>query len=160
MSSLQNAESLRLTDESLSEYLRSRYADRSFDDFSRSLHELVVELRNGRIRDRGMSRPQSNELVVELPNGRNGGFRTIGDLHKALERTKMAAELLEADYPPNDPLTRQYSAVCIVKVAISLLDNDFFISRPPVLDRCSHEKLEEYRRHILPEADEPQPMED
>jgi len=122
--------------ESLSEYLKNRYTDeRSFDDFSRSLNELVVELSNG-------------------------GFDTIGDVHKTLERTKKAAELFEAENPPSKLVDSRYSAIGIVKISISLLDNDFFISRPTVLDSCSPERLEEYRNHILPETDESLPTKD
>ena len=111
MSSLQNANSLNITDESLSEYLRNRYPNRSFDDFSRSLNELVVELRSG-------------------------GFNTIGDVHKTLECTKKAAELFETENPPSQLVGSRYSAIGIVKISISLLDDDFFIDRPDILDRC------------------------
>lgn len=123
-----------ITPESLSKYLSCRYPNRSFDDFSRSLNELVVELRGG-------------------------GFNTIGGVHKTLERTKKAAEHFEAENPPSQLMDSRYSAKGIVKISISLLYDDFFISRPTVLDRCSPEKLEEYRKHILPETDETQPIE-
>jgi len=124
-----------ITHVSLSEYLRNRYPDRSFDDFSRSLSELVVELRNG-------------------------GFSTIGDVYKTLEHTKKAAERFEAENPRSQLVGNRYSAIEIVIISISLLDNVFFISWPNVLDNCSPKKLEEYRKHILPETDESQPMED
>lgn len=135
MSRSQNTDSLDITHESLSEYLRSRYPDRSFDDFSRSLSELVVELRSG-------------------------GFSTIGDVHKTLEHTKKAVECFEAENPPSQIMGSGYSAIGIAKISMSLLDNDFFISRPTVLDSCLPEKLEEYRKHILTERSEHQPMED
>jgi hypothetical protein len=103
MSALRNVESLDITDESLSEYLRSAYADRSFDDFSRLLHELVVELRNSK------------------------DFRTVGDLHNALERTKKTAELLEAENPPSQLVGSRYSAIGMVRISVALLlGSDFF----------------------------------
>jgi hypothetical protein len=128
MSNSKNTASLDITHESLSEYLRNRYPNRSFDDFSRLLGELVDELRSG-------------------------GFSTIGDVHKTLERIKKAAELFEAENPPSKNMGSRYSAIGIVKISISLLDNDFFIDRPDILDNCSLERLEEYRKHILPETD-------
>lgn len=135
MSRSQNTDSLDITHESLSEYLRSRFPNRSFDDFSRSLSELVIELRSG-------------------------GFGTIGDVHKTLERTKKAVERFEAENPHSQNMGSQYSAIGIVISSMALLlGNDFFTFRT-VLDNCSPEKLEEYRKHILPEAGELQPMED
>ncbi len=135
MSNSQNTDSLDITDESLSEYLRSRYPNRSFDDFSRSLGELVVELHNG-------------------------GFNTINDVHKTLECTRKATELFEAENPRSQLIGNRYSAIEIVIISISLLDNDFFISWPNVLDNYSSERLEEYRKHILPETGESQPTKD
>ena len=126
MSNLENTNSI--TYESLSEYLRNRYPNRSFDDFSRSLGELVVELRNSR-------------------------FSKIDVVHKTLECTKKAVECFEAENPPSQNMGSRYSAIGIVKISITLQDNDFFISRPTVLDCCSPEKLEGYRRLILPETD-------
>jgi hypothetical protein len=134
MSRSQNTDSIDITPESLSEYLRSRYHNREDHDFSRRLNELVVELRNG-------------------------GFSTIADVHKILERTKEAAERFETENPRSQLMGNRYSAIEIVKISISLLRKDFFISWPNVLDNCSPEKLEEYRKLILPETDEPQPME-
>lgn len=124
-----------INDKSLSKYLMSRYPNREFHDFSRRLNKLVVELRSG-------------------------GFNTIGSVHKILERTKEAAEPYEAENPRSKLMGNRYSAIEIVIISISLLDNDFFISWPNVLDNCSPEKLEEYRKLILPETDEHQPMED
>ena len=124
-----------ITPESLSKYLSRRYPNRSFDDFPYLLFDLVVELHGG-------------------------GFNTIGDVHKTLERTKEAAECFEADNPPSMLEGSRYSAIGIMKISISLLYNDFFISRPTVLDNCAPEKLEECRKLILPETDESQPMED
>jgi hypothetical protein len=135
MSRLQNAESLAITDESLSEYLTSRYPNRSFDDFSRRLTVLVGELRSG-------------------------GFATIAAVDKALERTKKAAEFFEAENPRSRLVGSRYSAIHVMIISISLLHNRFFISWPSILDDCSPEKVKEYRRHILPERDTPQPTED
>jgi len=135
MSSSQNTTSLDITHKSLSEYLRNRYPSRSFDDFPYRLSELVDELRSG-------------------------GFSTIGDVHKTLECTKKAAEFLEAKNPRSQLMGNRYSAIEIVIISISLLDNDFFISWPNVLDNYSSERLEEYRKHILPETGESQPTKD
>lgn len=135
MSSLRNMDSLDITDKSLSEYLKGRYPERSIDDFPYSLIELVVELRNG-------------------------GFATIGDVHKTLERTRTAAERFEAENPRSQLIGNRYSAIEIVIVSISLLDEDSFISWPNVLENWPPEKLEEYRKLILPETDEPEPIED
>lgn len=129
----QNTAILNITHKSLSEYLRNRYPNRSFDDFSRLLGELVDELRNG----------SSNK---------------ISDIHKTLERTEKAAELFEAENPPSKNIGSRYSAIGIVIISIALLrGNDFFTFRT-VLDKCSPERLKEYRKHILPEIDESQPM--
>jgi hypothetical protein len=135
MSNSQNTDNLDINDESLSEYLRNRYPNRSFDDFSRLLGELVVELRSG-------------------------GFNTIGDVRKTLECTKKAAEFFEAENPRSQLIGNRYSAIEIVMISISLLDNDFFISWPNVLDNYSPKKLEEYRKHILPETGKSQPTKD
>jgi len=129
MSSSQITDSLDITNKSLSEYLMSRYPNRSFDDFPYSLIKLVVELRGG-------------------------GFNTIGGVHKTLERTKKAADLYEAENPRSQLMGNRYSAIEIVIISISLLNKDFFISWPNVLDNCSPEKLEEYRKLILSETDE------
>ena len=127
MSPSHNTNSLGITPESLSEYLRSQYPDRSFDDFSRLLPELIVE-------------------------SRGGGFCTIGDVRKALERTKKAAEHFETENPRSQLMGNRYSAIEIVIFSISLLHKDFFISWPNLLDNCSPEKLEEYRKLILRET--------
>lgn len=135
MSRSQNTNSIDITPESLSEHLRRRYPNRLFDDFPNFLIDLVGELRGG-------------------------GFNTIGDVHKILERTKTAAEHFEAENPPSELVGSQHSAIGIVIISTALLlGNDFFTFRT-VLDNCSPEKLEEYRKHILPEAGELQPMED
>jgi hypothetical protein len=133
MSNLEKTKSIN--DVSLSKYLMSRYHNREDHDFSRRLGKLVSELHSG-------------------------GYSTIGDLHKDLERTKKAAEHFETENPRSQLMGNRYSAIEIVIFSISLLHKDFFISWPNVLDNCSPEKLEEYRKHILPETDEPQPMED
>lgn len=134
MSISQDTDRLEITHESLSEYLISRYPNRRFDDFSRLLSELVGELRSGR-------------------------FGTIGEIEKALERTKKAAERFEAENPRSKLIGNRYSAIEIVIISISLLNKDFFITWPNVLDNCSPKKLEEYRKLILPETDESQPTE-
>ena len=128
MSSSHNTDCLDITHESLSEYLRSTYPDRhlTFEYYPNLLTELTVELRNSIL-------------------------STIGNVHKTLERTKKAAERFEVDNQPSRLVDSRYSAIGIVKISISLLYNDFFISRPTVLDNCSPEKLEEYRKLILPE---------
>ena len=128
MSNSQNTTSPDITSESLSEYLMSRYPNRSFDDFPYRLSKLVIELRDDR-------------------------FSTIGDVHKDLERTKKAVERFEAENPPSKNIGSRYSAIGILKISISLLDNDFFIDRPDILDDCSPERLEKYRKYILPETD-------
>ncbi len=133
MSNFKNKTGLDITPESLSEYLRNRYPERLFDDFSRSLSELVDELRGG-------------------------CFRTIGDVRKALERTEKAAELFEAENPPSQLKDSRHTAIGIVIISMALLrGNDFFTFRT-VLDKCSPERLKEYRKHILPETGESQPM--
>lgn len=124
-----------VTQESLSEYLMSRYPERRSDDFPGFLTVLAAELRDG-------------------------SLGTIADVHKILERTKKAVRLFEAEYPRSQLVGNEYSAIEIVILSISLLDEDFFISWPNVLDDCPPEKLEEYRKIILPETDESQPMED
>jgi hypothetical protein len=127
MSNLENTNSIN--DESLSKYLKSRHSNRRSDDFPYFLIDLVGELRGG-------------------------GFNTIGDVDKTLKRTKKAAELFEAENPRSQLIGNRYSAIEIVIISISLLKKDFFISWPNVLDDCSPEKLEEYRKYILPETDE------
>jgi hypothetical protein len=127
---MKKLEGVNVTQESLSEYLTSRYPDRSFDDFSRLLIDLVVELRSG-------------------------SFATIGHVRKALVRTRKAAECFETENPRSQLVGGQYSAIEIVIISISLLHSRFFISWPNVLGNCSPEKLEEYRKLILPETDQP-----
>lgn len=78
----QNMFNLDITQDSLSKYLRDRYANRPliFEDRPCLLDEFIVELR---IRN----------------------FIAIGDLHKILERTKNAAERFESENPPSAPST-------------------------------------------------------
>ena len=130
MFSLQNKGSLDITQESLSGYLRSRYPNRhlTFKYYPNLLSELIAE------------------LLIR-------GFSTIGDVHKTLQRTKRAADLFEADYPPNQLMDSRYSAIGIVRISMLLLDNDFFTFRSTVFDNCLPEKLKEYRKLILPEMD-------
>jgi hypothetical protein len=130
----QNTISIDITPESLSEYLMCRYSNRRFDDFPYFLTALVGELRGG-------------------------GFDTIGDVHKILERTKKAAEHFEDENPRSQLVGNRYSAIEIVIISISLLYNDFFISWPNILDKFSPEKLEKYKKLIPPETDETQPIE-
>ena len=129
MSRLQNKDSIDINPESLSEYLMSRYPKRRVDDFPYFLIDLVGELLGG-------------------------GFNTIGDVHKTLERTKEATGRFETENPRSQLIGNRYSAIEIVIMSISLLNNGFFISWPNVFDNCSPEKLEEYRTLILPETDE------
>jgi hypothetical protein len=133
MSNLENTNSIN--DESLSKYLKSRHSNRRSDDFPYFLIDLVGELRGG-------------------------GFNTIGDVDKTLKRTKKAAELFEAENPPSRLEGSQYSAIGIVRMSMLLLDNDFFTCRPTIFNNCLPERLEKYRKHILPETGESQPMED
>lgn len=126
---------VEVTQKSLSEYLMSRYPDRRFDDFPHFLTELVAELRGG-------------------------GFGTIADVRKALERTKKAAMCFETQNPGSRLVGSGYSAVGIVIISIALLRGvDFFTFRT-VLDGCPPERLEEYRKLILPETDESCSVED
>jgi hypothetical protein len=129
MSISQDTDRLEITHESLSEYLMSRYPNRRFDDFPYFLTELVVELRGG-------------------------GFNTIDDVHNILERTKTATEHFEDENPRSQLVGNRYSAIEIVIISISLLYNDFFISWPNALDNFPPEKLEGYRKLILPETGE------
>jgi hypothetical protein len=135
MFGLNNTITTNITPKSLSEYLRHRYTERHriFENYPYLLDELIVELH---IR----------------------GFNTIGDVDKTLKRAKKAAELFEAENPPSRLECSRYSAIGIVRMSMLLLDNDFFTFRPTVFDNCLPERLEEYRKHILPETDETQLM--
>lgn len=127
-----NLSGLEISFDSLSEYLRSSYPDRllSFEYRPELLDELIAELR---LR----------------------GFFTIGEVHKTLERTKKAVELFEKDIPPNSRMKdSRYSAIGIVRMSMLLLDDDFFTFRKTILNGCVPEKLEKYRRYILPETNE------
>jgi hypothetical protein len=93
-----------------------------------------------------------HELIAELLIR---GFRTIGEVHKTLERTKKAVELFEKDVPPNTGLKdSRYSSIGVVRISMLLLDDDFFTFRKTILDGCIPEKLEKYRRYILSETNE------
>jgi hypothetical protein len=124
-----------ITNRSLAEYLTARYRERSRDDFSHFLSELVGELRGG-------------------------GFRTIGEVDIALERTKEVARQLEIENPPSQNEGSQYSAVGFVVVSITLLRGNDFFTFKTALDKCSPERLQEYRKHILPKIDESPPVGD
>jgi len=134
MSRLQNTDSIDITPESLSEYLKYRYPNRRFNDFPYFLIELVGELRSG-------------------------GFNTIGDIDNILKRTKKAAERFETDNPGSKLVGSVYSAIGIVIISIGLLQGTDFFTFRTILNNYSPEKLEEYRRLILPEKDEIQPIE-
>ena len=97
-----------------------------------------------------------DELIAEL---HIRGFSTIGDVHKTLERTKRATELCEAENPPSRLEGSRYSAIGFVRMSMLLLDNDFFTFRPTIFNNCLPERLEKYRKHILPETNKTQPME-
>jgi hypothetical protein len=135
MSRSQNTYSIDITQVSLSEYLNRKYSDRHliFENYPYLLDELIAELH---IRS----------------------FSTIDDVDKTLKRTKKAAELFEAENPPIRLEGNRYSAIGIVRISMLLLDNDFFTFRPTIFDNCLPERLEEYRKLILPEEDEPEPM--
>jgi hypothetical protein len=127
-----NLSDLEISFDSLSEYLRRTYPNRllSFEYRPELLDELIAELR---LRD----------------------FLTIGEVHKTLERTKKAVELFEKDVPPNSgPKDSRYSAIGIVRMSMLLLDDDFFTFRKTILNGSIPEKLEKYRRYILPETNE------
>jgi len=129
----QNMFNLDITQDSLSKYLRDRYANRPliFEDRPCLLDEFIVELR---IRN----------------------FIAIGDLHKILERTKNAAERFESENPPSSLKDSLYSAIGIARTSMMLLDNDFFTFRRTVVDNCPPERLERYRKLIPPETDKSQ----
>ena len=135
MSRSQNTDSIDITPESLSEYLNRKFPGRHliFENYPYLLDELIAELH---IRS----------------------FSTIDDVDKTLKRAKKAAELFEAENPPSRLEGSRYSAIGIVRMSMLLLDNDFYTFRPTVFDNCLPERLEEYRKHILPEEDEPEPM--
>ena len=128
MSISQNTDSIDITQISLSEYLTSRYPNRRVDDFPYFLIDLVGELLGG-------------------------GFNTIDEVAKTLERTKKAAECFEIQNPRSQLVDSQYSAIGIVIISIALLRGADFFTFRTVLDNCLPEKLEEYRKLILPETD-------
>jgi len=81
------------------------------------------------------------------------GLNTIGKIHKALDRTKEAFGLFEKDFPPNPVKDSQYSIEGVGIISMRLLDSDFFTCRNIILNDVAPEKLEEYRKHILPERE-------
>ncbi len=118
----------KISDASLSEYLGEQYEKRQ-DEICRStqmchmLHELVVELHN-----------------VKL--------NTIGELEKALARTKEAFERFEKDNPRSNQLGSLYFPIEVVIISMQLLFDDF----PEYMNRVADpDKLAEYKKHILPE---------
>ena len=105
MESQPNMDDVKISRDSLSEYLRKRYPNRPivFDTCPDMLDGLLAELCTGR-------------------------FDTIGQLDNTLARTEKAAELFEMDNPPDIGLAdNRYSVIGIVKLSMRLLDDDFFI---------------------------------
>ena len=128
MESQPNMDDVKITRESLSEYLRNRYQNRPivFDTCPDMLDGLLAELCTGR-------------------------FDTIGQLDNTLARTEKAAELFEMDNPPDSGLAdSRYSVIGIVKLSMRLLDDDFFTLGDTSFDSDLRDKLQEYRKHILP----------
>ena len=117
--------------DSLSQYLRRRYPSRQivFDTCPHMLDELIAELRIRR-------------------------FDKIEEIHKTLARTEKAAELFEKDNPPDSGAAdSRYSAIGIVRMSMLLLDDDFFTFRRTILDDGNlRDRLDEYRKYILPEG--------
>jgi hypothetical protein len=109
--------------ESLTEYLTQRY------------HYRDIELYGFKI------------FLEEL---RYRNFKVIGEVHKALERTETAVELFEKDFPPNHVVGSQYSTAGIARISMCLLDSNFTL-REMILTNISSEKLEKYRKLILPD---------
>jgi hypothetical protein len=114
--------------ESLSEYLTKRYPDLEIS-FDKKLGELQAFI---------------NEL-------KNYGFSPISEVHKILERTQKAVELYEMEFPPNGKGS-QHSCTGIARISMCLLDRNFTLRDMKVED-IPPEKLEEYRKHILPERE-------
>lgn len=114
--------------ESLSEYLKNRYHDQEDLDFEKQHGALQIFL---------------DEL-----NFRN--FRKIGEIHKALKRTEKAFELFEMKFPPDGKKGCRYSPIGIARISMCLLDRNFTLRDMKVND-IPPEKLEECRKHILPE---------
>jgi len=129
MESQPNMDDVKITRESLSEYLRKRYQNRPivFDTCPDMLDGLLAELCIGR-------------------------FDTIGQLDNTLARTEKAVELFEMDNPPDIGLAdSRYSAIGIVKLSIRLLNDYFFTPGDTIFDGDLRDKLQEYRKHILPD---------
>ena len=128
MESQPNMDDVKITRESLSEYLRNRYQNRPivFDTCPDMLGGFLAELCTSR-------------------------FDTIGQLDNTLARTEKAAELFEMDNPPDSGLAdSRYSVIGIVKLSMRLLDDDFFTLGDTSFDGDLRDKLQEYRKHILP----------
>jgi hypothetical protein len=111
--------------ESLSEYLTKEYPDR----------EILPD-------------KQYDQLQMFVQELSIHGISTIEEVHKILERTKIAAELFEKDVPPNPVKGGQYSATCIARISVLLLYKNFYTF---TLNGSLSEKLEKYRPYILPE---------
>jgi hypothetical protein len=118
--------------ESLYEYLKNRYPGLEY------LLDRDIEKECGML-----------QIFLDELNFRN--FRKISEVHKALVRTKEAVEQFEIESPP-EGIGRKYSPTCIARISMRLLDSNFFPYRKiPAFDDIPQEKLEEYRKHILPE---------
>lgn len=125
MESQPNMDDVKISRDSLSEYLRKRYPNRPivFDTCPDMLDGLLAELCTGR-------------------------FETIGQLDNTLARTEKAAELFEMDHPPDSGLAdSHYSAIAIVKLSMRLWDDDFVSVEETIFD-IHRDKLKEYRKHI------------
>ena len=114
--------------DSLSDYLRERYEDRQVNICESTqmygmLRELVVE------------------LLILKPN-------TIGELAKALDRTKEAFEQFEKYNSRNKVLGTLYFPIEVVIISMQLLFDDF----PEFMKRVADPNiLAEYKEHILSE---------
>lgn len=109
---------------SLSEYLTNRYPDR----------ETEPDKEFGGF-----------QIFLEELRCRN--FKVIGEVHKALERTKKAVELFEIKCPTEG---HKYSAAGIARISMCLLDSNFTL-RKTILNDIPPEILEECSKHILSE---------
>ena len=114
--------------DSLSEFLRVTYPDRvPYAGNNRKTLEALF-----------------SKLIVR-------GYNKIGDVLKAIDRTKEAIEMFERDNPPHiGPKDDRYTAASIVNFSILILDDDFFASKG-FLDAELRKKLKPYRKYIVPD---------
>jgi hypothetical protein len=115
--------------ESLFEYLGTRYHNR----------EIEPDKEFGGL-----------QLLLDELKYRNFGI--IGEVHEALERTEKAFDLFETEVPPEGKEGRKYSPAGIARISMRLLGNNFFPYRKIFpFDDIAQEKLEKYRKLILPD---------